>query len=66
MTKKEPFSLKINYELNSTKLKKLFKKSISYILIFGSGSTIVHGTINPAFYLGALKKFGILLTSVFK
>lgn len=65
-TKKEPFSLKINFEINSHNIKKFFKKFPVYIILLGSGGTIVHGTILPDFYISILKKFQIILASLFR
>lgn len=62
---KEPFSLKINFEINSENIKRLFKKIKGTIIIAGSGATIVHGTINMDFYSNILKKFGTFLMSIF-
>ena len=63
---KEPFSLKINFEVTSSKLKKFFKKTIAPIIIFGGGGTIIHGTVDPLFYATLLKRFGIFLSEFFK
>ena len=64
--KKEPFSLKINFEITSSKIKNFLKKSITPIIIFGGSGTIIHGTFAPQFYIELLRKFGIFLASVFK
>jgi len=64
--RKEPFSLKINFEITSSKIKKFFKKSIVPIIIFGGSGTVVHGTLSPQFYIDILRKFGIILTTFFK
>lgn len=65
-SKKEPFSLKINFEINSHNIKKFFKKFPIYIILLGSGGTIIHGTVEPLFYATLLKKFGIFLSEFFK
>ena len=64
--KKEPFSLKINFEITSSKLKKFFKKVIPTLIILSSGGTIIHGTVAPDFYISILKKFQIILASLFR
>jgi hypothetical protein len=64
--KKEPFSLKINFEINSANIKKFFHKAKGTTIILLGTGTVVHGTFDPQFYIDILRKFGIILTTFFK
>ena len=66
MTKKEPFSLKINFTINAENIKSFWGKIKTMVYVmFGSGF-VAHGTFKYDFYINIGKKLGLFVESLFK
>lgn len=52
---KQPFSIKINFEINTNTIKGFFKKFKKTIFLISSGGIIAHGSFNLDIYFNFFK-----------